>query len=152
MNETNHRILLKSRPEGPVTPENFELDEQPVSDPADGEIKGDKLAATATLFYTELEDRRNVDFINDPNNPGNIIEEVSLQSTRAFPNGLAYGASKSGITQLTRAMSEAWSADGININAMAPGFFPTELTAPVFDDVNTASKLAARPNATSRCT
>lgn len=46
--------------------------------------QGDRFAATATLFYTELEDRRNVDFINDPNNPGNIIEEVSLQSTRAY--------------------------------------------------------------------
>ena len=46
--------------------------------------QGDKFVATATLFYTDLDDRRNVDFVNDPNNPGNIIEEVSLQSTRAY--------------------------------------------------------------------
>ncbi|MEM7706328.1 MAG: TonB-dependent receptor [Pseudomonadota bacterium] len=38
----------------------------------------------AGLFYTTLDDRRNVDFENDPNNPGNIIEVVSLQSTEAF--------------------------------------------------------------------
>ena len=39
-------------------------------------------AATAALFYVGLSDRRNVDFINDPNNPSNVIEEVRLQSTR----------------------------------------------------------------------
>ena len=42
------------------------------------------LSAQALLFRTTLDDRRNVDFINDPNNPGNIIEDVSLQSTEAF--------------------------------------------------------------------
>ena len=36
------------------------------------------------FFFTTLDDRRNVDFINDPQNPGNIIEEVSLQSTEAL--------------------------------------------------------------------
>lgn len=68
------------------------------------------------------------------NNWGRIINIASLQSTRAFTNGIAYGASKGGITQLTRAMAEAWSKDGITANAIAPGFFPTELTAAVFDD------------------
>jgi len=65
---------------------------------------------------------------------GRIINIASLQSTRAFANGIAYGASKGGITQLTRAMAEAWSKDGITANAIAPGFFPTELTAAVFED------------------
>jgi len=73
---------------------------------------------------------------------GRIINVASLQSTRAFKNGMAYGASKGGISQLTRAMAEAWSADGINTNAIAPGFFPTELTAPVFDDSQALQKLA----------
>lgn len=36
------------------------------------------------FYYTELNDRRNVDFVNDPNNAGNIIEEVTLQSTEAY--------------------------------------------------------------------
>ena len=65
---------------------------------------------------------------------GNVINIASLQSYRAFPNGAAYGASKGGILQLTRAMAEAWSRDGISVNAIAPGFFPTDLTAPVFED------------------
>ncbi len=73
---------------------------------------------------------------------GKIINVASLQSERAFANGIAYGASKGGITQLTRAMAEAWSADGISCNAIAPGFFPTELTQPVFDQPELADKLA----------
>lgn len=65
---------------------------------------------------------------------GRVINFASLQSRRAFPSGLAYGASKGGVEQLTRAMAEAWSAQGVNVNALAPGFFPTELTESVFAD------------------
>lgn len=73
---------------------------------------------------------------------GRIVTFASLQTTRAFPSGIAYGASKGGIGQLTRAMAEAWSGDGINANAIGPGFFPTELTAPVFNDAERASRNA----------
>ncbi|MDH3694781.1 MAG: SDR family oxidoreductase [Gammaproteobacteria bacterium] len=65
---------------------------------------------------------------------GKIINIASLQSNRAFANSIPYGASKAGIVQLTRAMAEAWSKDGISCNAIAPGFFPTNLTTPVFDN------------------
>ena len=64
---------------------------------------------------------------------GRIINIASLQSVRAFPDGIAYGASKGGVCQLTRAMAEAWSPNGITCNAIAPGFFPTELTGPIFE-------------------
>lgn len=73
---------------------------------------------------------------------GRIINFASLQSERAFENGIAYGASKGGIVQLTRAMAEAWSKYGINANAIAPGFFPTELTATVFNDPDRAESNA----------
>jgi gluconate 5-dehydrogenase len=75
---------------------------------------------------------------------GRIINFASLQTTRAFPGGIAYGASKGGIGQLTRAMAEAWSRHGITANALAPGFFPTELTEPVFSDPDLAKKNAAQ--------
>ena len=65
---------------------------------------------------------------------GRIINIASLQSFRAFENGIAYGASKGGIAQLTRAMAQAWSKDNISVNAIAPGFFPTELTHAVFEN------------------
>ena len=77
-------------------------------------------------------------------NWGRVINIASLQSTRAFANGIAYGASKGGVSQLTRAMAEAWSGDGINVNAIAPGFFPTDLTAPVFSDPRIAAAHAAQ--------
>ncbi|MGD9866560.1 MAG: SDR family NAD(P)-dependent oxidoreductase [Hyphomicrobiales bacterium] len=65
---------------------------------------------------------------------GSIINIASLQSFRAFPNSMPYGASKGGVAQLTRAMAEAWSRDHIRANAILPGFFPTGLTRKVFDD------------------
>jgi len=74
---------------------------------------------------------------------GRIVNFASLQSTRAFPGGIAYGASKGGIAQLTRAMAEAWSPHGITANAIGPGFFRTVLTAAVFNDPERAARNAA---------
>jgi len=75
---------------------------------------------------------------------GRIVNFASLQTTRAFPGGVSYGASKAGIAQLTRAMAEAWSGFGINTNAIGPGFFPTELTGPVFADAERSARNAAQ--------
>jgi NAD(P)-dependent dehydrogenase (short-subunit alcohol dehydrogenase family) len=75
---------------------------------------------------------------------GRIVNFASLQTVRAFPGGVAYGAAKGGVGQLTRAMAEAWSRDGITANALAPGFFPTELTGPVFGDPDLAARHAAQ--------
>jgi gluconate 5-dehydrogenase len=75
---------------------------------------------------------------------GRIVNFASLQTTRAFPGGVAYGASKAGVAQLTRAMAESWSCDGITANAIGPGFFPTELTGPVFADPERAARNAAQ--------
>jgi NAD(P)-dependent dehydrogenase (short-subunit alcohol dehydrogenase family) len=65
---------------------------------------------------------------------GRILNIASLQSYRAFANSAPYGAAKGGIVQLTRAIAEQWSRHGITCNAIGPGFFPTDLTAPVFAD------------------
>lgn len=73
---------------------------------------------------------------------GKIINISSLQSQRAFEDGLAYGASKGGVAQLTRAMAEAWSRFGIGCNAIAPGFFPSELTEAVFSNETLARRHA----------
>ena len=75
---------------------------------------------------------------------GRIVTFASLQTYRAFPGGIAYGASKGGIGQLTRAMAESWSAHGITANAIGPGFFRTELTAAVFNDPERAARNAAQ--------
>ena len=75
---------------------------------------------------------------------GRIINIASLQSVRAFADCAPYGASKGAIAQLTRAQAQAWSRHGVNANAIAPGFFATELTAPVVNDTARWEAMAAR--------
>ncbi len=75
---------------------------------------------------------------------GRIVNFASLQTYRAFPGGISYGATKAGIGQLTRAMAEAWSRDGITANAIGPGFFPTELTEAVFADPERSARNASQ--------
>ncbi len=75
---------------------------------------------------------------------GRIVNFASLQSYRAFHGGLTYGTSKGGVAQMTRAMAESWSADGITANAIMPGYFDTELTAAVFNDAEWTAKNAAQ--------
>ena len=75
---------------------------------------------------------------------GRVLNIASLQSYRAFPDSAPYGAGKGGVVQLTRAIAQAWSAQGITCNAIGPGFFPTALTAAVFDDAELAQRHAAQ--------
>jgi len=75
---------------------------------------------------------------------GRIINLASLQSLRAFADGAPYGAAKGGVVQLTRAIAQAWSPHGITCNAIGPGFFPTPLTAAVFNDPQRAAANAAQ--------
>lgn len=75
---------------------------------------------------------------------GRIVNIASLQSVRAFADGAPYGASKGGLMQLTRASAEYWSQFGITCNAIAPGFFETPLTAPVFRDPVRADAMAKK--------
>jgi gluconate 5-dehydrogenase len=75
---------------------------------------------------------------------GRILNIASLQSWRAFPNSAPYGAAKGGIVQLTRAIAEEFSGSGVTCNAIAPGFFPTPLTEPVFADPERAARNAAQ--------
>jgi NAD(P)-dependent dehydrogenase (short-subunit alcohol dehydrogenase family) len=74
---------------------------------------------------------------------GRIINIASLQSYRAFANSAPYGAGKGGVVQLTRAIAQAWSPKGVTCNAIGPGFFPTPLTAAVFDNAELSARHAA---------
>ena len=73
---------------------------------------------------------------------GAIINIGSLQSLRAGLGDAGYGASKGGIAQLTRVMARTWGGRGITVNALIPGFFPSEMTSMVFADDELANNLA----------
>jgi NAD(P)-dependent dehydrogenase (short-subunit alcohol dehydrogenase family) len=62
---------------------------------------------------------------------GRVINIASLSSYVAFQEVAAYCAAKTGLLSLTRSLAVEWARDGIVVNAIAPGLFPTELTAPL---------------------
>jgi 2-deoxy-D-gluconate 3-dehydrogenase len=59
---------------------------------------------------------------------GKVINIGSMTSIFGASFAPAYSASKGGIVQLTRAMATAWAPDGIQVNAVLPGWIDTELT------------------------
>jgi 2-dehydro-3-deoxy-D-gluconate 5-dehydrogenase len=73
---------------------------------------------------------------------------VTVASMLSFSGGLnvpAYAASKGGVAQLTKALANEWAPDGVNVNAIAPGYFRTELTAPLWrDDPERNAEILAR--------
>jgi 2-deoxy-D-gluconate 3-dehydrogenase len=63
------------------------------------------------------------------NGGGKIINIASLLSFQGGIRVPAYAASKSAVAGLTRALANEWAARGINVNAIAPGYFDTNNTA-----------------------
>jgi NAD(P)-dependent dehydrogenase (short-subunit alcohol dehydrogenase family) len=68
------------------------------------------------------------------NKYGKIINIASLTSEIGFKNMAAYGASKGGVSQLTKALAVEFADDGIVTNAIGPGYFKTEMTKVLFED------------------
>jgi NAD(P)-dependent dehydrogenase (short-subunit alcohol dehydrogenase family) len=63
----------------------------------------------------------------------NIASVLGLRSIGPIPDA-AYVASKSGIIGLTRELASQWGRYGIRVNAVAPGFFATEMNSELGDD------------------
>ena len=68
---------------------------------------------------------------------GKIINIGSMLSIFGASFSPAYGASKGGVVQLTKSLASAWAADGIQVNAILPGFIDTDLTRQGRRDVPT---------------
>ncbi len=60
---------------------------------------------------------------------GSLVFISSVSAQLAHPHHAAYAASKGALNQLMRVMAIEWAADGINVNAVAPGYALTPLTA-----------------------
>ena len=67
-------------------------------------------------------------------NGGKIINIASLLSFQGGLNVPAYAASKSAVAGLTRELSNEWAGKGINVNAIAPGYFKTDNTEALQND------------------
>jgi NAD(P)-dependent dehydrogenase (short-subunit alcohol dehydrogenase family) len=62
---------------------------------------------------------------------GKIINIASLGSFVSLNEAVPYCVSKSGVVMLTKCLSSEWSPQGVNVNAIAPGYFLTPLSAPM---------------------
>lgn len=65
---------------------------------------------------------------------GAIINMCSLTSAVGVPGAVPYGASKSGLLGVTRALSSEWAKYNIRVNAIGPGYFQTEMTDVFYQD------------------
>ncbi|KAI2626741.1 hypothetical protein GGR54DRAFT_592086 [Hypoxylon sp. NC1633] len=75
---------------------------------------------------------------------GAIINVASLVSFQGGLNVPAYAAAKGGIAQLTKALSNQWSSDGINVNAIAPGYIATDMNEALINDEKRAASILER--------
>jgi 2-deoxy-D-gluconate 3-dehydrogenase len=75
---------------------------------------------------------------------GKIINIASLLSFSGGLNVIAYTASKSGVAGLTRGLANEWARHGVNVNAIAPGYFHTDATAALQQNTERYEALRAR--------
>jgi NAD(P)-dependent dehydrogenase (short-subunit alcohol dehydrogenase family) len=75
---------------------------------------------------------------------GCIVNFASMYSIFGGPRCPAYSASKGAIMQLTRSLGVAWAADGVRVNAVAPGWIATTLTQALRDDEVRSAPIMAR--------
>ncbi|WP_326534761.1 SDR family NAD(P)-dependent oxidoreductase [Pseudorhodoferax sp.] len=79
-----------------------------------------------------------------PQRGGSIVNVASMNATAALPWIPAYCASKGGVVMLTKSLAMAWAADGIRVNALAPGYVETAINAEGRKDEAFRARIAGR--------
>ena len=72
---------------------------------------------------------------------GKIINLASVLGASGMPGYAAYSASKGGVIALTRTLAVEWARHNIQVNAMAPGWFVTDMNSRAFDDPKLRERL-----------
>lgn len=80
----------------------------------------------------------------DAEHGGKIINIASMLSYQGGIRVPSYTASKSGVMGLTRALANEWASKGINVNAIAPGYFATNNTAALQADAKRNAEIVGR--------
>jgi NAD(P)-dependent dehydrogenase (short-subunit alcohol dehydrogenase family) len=75
---------------------------------------------------------------------GCMVNLASMLSFFGAPRAPGYSASKGGVAQLTKSLAAAWAADGVRVNAVAPGWIATPLTQALQDDPERSRPILSR--------
>jgi gluconate 5-dehydrogenase len=96
--------------------------------PREGWQKVMDVNLTGTFLFAQQAGRVMI----EQGNGGKIVNVASVAAFRGAPqaamNAIAYNASKGGVVALTIDLAVKWARHGINVNAIAPGWFPTEMS------------------------
>jgi NAD(P)-dependent dehydrogenase (short-subunit alcohol dehydrogenase family) len=74
---------------------------------------------------------------------GRVINVSSMLGEISMPGRSPYASSKGGLTLLTKTLALEWAKDGINVNALCPGPFATEINTPLLNDPASRAQMEA---------